>query len=164
MTSWNCWMISWNLLNDVMEFVKWCHGFAKYCHWNVQCWHAFVNWSHGNDIEMEMVPWNLSNDVMKFVKWCHGISQTSNPTSLGLALESVRSDIDMDAKFGFVSKKCSNPEIFVKFGGDLRFRSSSLISIRVTRSFKTNKYIGLIKRRDSDGILTCETTCQHSDG
>ena len=29
---------------------------------------------------------------------------------------------------------------------------------------KTNKYIGLTKRRDSDEILICEPDCHRSDG
>ena len=41
------------------------------------------------------------------------IGEIRYPTSLGLALESVISDIDMDEKFGFVSKNYPNPEIFV---------------------------------------------------
>ena len=47
------------------------------------------------------------------------ISEIRNPTRLGLALECVRSDIDMDEKFGFVSKKYPNPENFIRIGADL---------------------------------------------
>ena len=120
-------MMSWNLSNDVMVLryiVIEMSNVDMRLSTEVMVMTLKWKWYHGI---CQMMSWNLPNNVMELVKWCHGISQTSNPTSLGLALESVRSDIVMDAKFGFVSKKYPNPEIFtriVKDFGNLKSNQS----------------------------------------